>query len=67
MEQAEDHLPVHILHRVEVVVPVFQEVLVEAVDQDHQVIPQGVADHLVVVQVQGPQVHHEAADDNRSD
>ena len=60
MEQVEDHhLPVHILHRVEVVVPVFPEVviLVEAAGQDPQVIPQGVADHLVVVLVQGLQVH----------
>lgn len=65
MEQAEDHLPVHILHRAEVV-PVFPEVALEVAGHDPQVILLGVAADHHLVQVQDPQVHQEA-DDNRSE
>ena len=64
MEQAENLLPDHILHRVEVV-PALPEVvfLVEVQDQDHQVTPREVA---VLAQVRDLQVLH-GAGDNRSD
>lgn len=66
MEQAEDLLPDHILHRVEVV-PALPEVvfLVEVQDQDHQVTLREVAVQ-VLAQVRDLQVL-QGAGDNRSD
>ena len=64
VEQAEDLLPDHILHRVEVV-PALPEVvfLVEVQDQDHQVTPREVAVQVLAQDLQVLQ----GAGDNRSD